>query len=68
MFEYCTVLKHLDIRNIEFSNVSASNTSLLIANVPKDCEIIVKNDTEKQWFSNKWNAWTNVKTADEYEA
>ena len=35
--------------------------------VPKDCLIIVKGQTEKDWVLNVRSDFTNVKTIEEYE-
>ena len=66
MFYNCRALKHLDIRNFDFTSVT--NTNNAFYNVPTDCEIIVADDTQKQWFATKFSTLTNVKTVAEYEA
>lgn len=67
MFNGCSSLKHLDIRNLDFSNCTYSSTTYAFTNVPDTCEIIVKNDTMKSWFTTNLPGFTNVKTAEEYE-
>lgn len=66
MFYNCTSLNHLDIRQMKFS--SATSFTNAFTNVPNDCEIIVKDATEKSWFATNWSNLTNVKTVAEYEA
>ena len=66
MFAGCSKLMFLDIRNFEFSK-AFGNTGNEFGNVPAGCEIIVKNNTEKQWFATNWSNLTNVKTVEEYE-
>lgn len=63
MFNECTSLQHLDMREFHFNGV----TSFINAfkSVPNDCEIIVKDDTEKAWFTTNWANLTNVKTVAE---
>lgn len=66
MFRNCTNLRYLDIRSFTFS----SNASIWSAfdGVSNSCEIIVKSQTEKDWFASKFTRLTNVKTVAEYEA
>ena len=65
-FEGCKSLKKLDVRNINFSTLSNHNNIFTL--MPKDCLIIVKNQTEKNWVLSKRSDFTNVKTVEEYEA
>lgn len=63
----------LDIRNCEFSKLTLSSAYMSIfgtynKQIPDDCLIIVKNDDEKTWLTNKYTTLTNVKTVAEYEA
>lgn len=67
MFYQCTSLKHLDIRKMVLNDVRG-DINLFVSGVPADCEIIVKDDTEKTWWASKYPAYTNVKTVEEYEA
>ena len=60
MFSGCQALKHLDIRNFTFDNVE-TYTSML-NNVPTDCLIIVKSETEKLWFASRFTFYNNVKS------
>lgn len=65
MFFSCSSLKYLDIRNFTFDKVT--NSSNMFISVPKDCLIIVKGQTEKDWVLTQRNVFTNVKTIAEYE-
>lgn len=65
MFQNCTSLVHLDMRKFDFTKTSFSTT--MFTGVPSTCEIIVKNDTQKAWFTTNWPSLTNVKTVAEYE-
>lgn len=63
MFSECYALQKLDIRNMTFDNVT-SHTNMF-KNVPNNCEIIVKDDTQKTWITSKFSDLTNVKTVAE---
>ncbi len=64
MLYKCSKLKHLDVRSLDISNLT--NSSSFNVNVPSNCEIIVKDDTQKTWWTGK--NFTNVKTVAELEA
>lgn len=66
MFSGCTSLKYLDIRTFDFS--SATSYSTIFAGVPASCEIIVKDNTVKEWVLARRSDFTNVKTVAELEA
>lgn len=71
MFSYRCGLTKIDMRNFDFTNVTNSNNmfgSTAYEGVPNDCEIIVKDDTQKNWITSKFTRLTNVKTVAEYEA
>lgn len=73
MFASCVSLEFLDIRNFTFDSVTSFNNFLGYQGgptyyVPRDCEIIVKSQTEKNWFATNFSSYTNVKTVAEYEA
>lgn len=79
MFSKCPNLQHLDLRGFDFTKITtASNYSNMFGTtydsvvIPSNCEIIVKDATQKAWFNNNTNAainkFTNVKTVAEYEA
>lgn len=70
MFVGCSSLMHLDIRKMTFNNVSTDSSSCgyMFVNIPQDCEIIVKSQTEKDWVLARRHNLTNVKTVAEYEA
>jgi surface protein len=63
MFYYCTSLKKIDIRNFTFDKVTSYNS--IFGDVPADCEIIVKDDTAKEWVLTARSDLTNVKTVAE---
>ena len=63
LFYLCSSLKYLDIRNFNFDKVTSS--TFIFVSVPKDCLIIVKGDSEKQWVLTQRNDLTNVKTVAE---
>ena len=65
MFASCSNLTHLDIRNFDFSNVT--NHKNFLRYMSTDCEIIVKDATQKAWINEKFPTMTNVKTVEEYE-
>lgn len=63
-FGQCYSLKYLDIRNFNFSNVTSSTNTF--KGMPADCEIIVKDDTARDWIlSHSTNGFTNIKTVAE---
>jgi len=71
MFSNCTSLTHIDLRCLVFSK--CGNTSAMFGTssndgVPDNCEIIVKDDTQKTWVNTNFSRLTNVKTVAEYEA
>ena len=66
-FRDCTALEYLDIRNMTFSSVSGTGISSIFYNMKKDCLVIVKSQTEKEWVLGKQSDLTNVKTVNEYE-
>lgn len=71
MFSGCTSLTKLDVRKFEFNNITTYNYlfgSSSNSNVPDDCLIIVKDDTQKTWIETNFSRLTNVQTASEYEA
>ena len=63
MFSGCRQLQHIDIRNMTFNSVT--DYSSMFSNVPSNCEIIVKDDTQKTWITSKFSNLTNVKTVAE---
>lgn len=66
MFSGCSSLTFLDIRGLTMS--ATSMYTACFNYVPTNCEIIVKDTTEKEWLLSKFTSLTNVKTASEYEA
>ena len=59
MFSGCTALQHLDISNFDFTNVTSYSN--MFSNVPANCEILVKDETAKEWITSKFTNLTNVK-------
>jgi surface protein len=70
MFSGCTHLMFIDMRNMTFTNITYSLDMFGAgANaVPDNCEIIVKDQTQKNWITTNFSRLTNVKTVEEYEA
>ena len=66
MFQSCNSLRYLDIRNFDFTKVTSYSS--MFDGVQANCEIIVKDDTAKQWVLAKRSDFTNVKTVAEKEA
>lgn len=65
MFDKCSALTTLDMRKFDFTkSYSPSN---MFRNVPTDCLIIVKDSTQKDWFTTNFSTLTNVQTVEEYE-
>lgn len=63
IFADCKALVYLDIRNMTFNKVSFSTNAF--RDVPANCEIIVKSDTERNWILNVRSDFTNIKTVAE---
>lgn len=63
MFQDCSSLKYLDIRNFTFDKVTAYRN--MFNSVPTDCEIIVKDDTQRNWLKTNFSTLTNIKTVAE---
>lgn len=59
MFNWCQSLQHLDISNFDFTNVTSYTNMFFI--VPSSCEILVKDETAKEWITSKFTNLTNVK-------
>ena len=55
----CENLKHLDISNFDFTNVVEKTA--MFANTPTTCEILVKDETAKNWMNTNFPEMTNVK-------
>lgn len=66
MFHRCSHLAHIDIRKMTLTGIT--DYTNMFSNIPLDCEIIVKDDTQKAWILDKFSSLTNVKTVAEYEA
>lgn len=63
MFQNCNALMHLDIRQFDFTKVTSYNN--MFVGVPADCEIIVADDTARNWVLARRSDFTNVKTVAE---
>ena len=73
MFGYCINLRFIDMRKMTLDAVPSLSTSGMFGasannGVPNDCEIIVKDETQKNLITNAFSRLTNVKTVAEYEA
>ena len=70
MFSGCLSLEKVDIRNLDLTNITiyGSQTKGMFYAVPKNCLIIVKNNTAKTKIQNAYETFTNVKTLAEYQA
>ena len=58
MFDGCELLKTLDISNFDFSKVT--NSSNMFRNIPADCQILVKDQTAKNFVLSARSDLTNV--------
>ena len=68
MFQYCRKLQKLDVRNCNFSIITSSY-SYMLEEVPTNCLIITKDETEKTWWQKRaGTSYTNIKTLAEYQA
>lgn len=59
MFNGCSKLTKLDISNFDFSKVT-TYTGMFI-DVPVSCEILVKDESTKNWINTNFPTMTNVK-------
>ena len=66
LFSGCSSLQLIDIRDFTFNQVTTYSS--MLNRVPATCVIVVKSNTEKQWFNTNFPFYTNVKTVEEYEA
>ena len=64
MFQSCSRLQKIDMRNFDFSNVTTYNNAF--TNVPANCLIVVADSTQKTWLNTNFPSLTNVKTVAEY--
>lgn len=58
MFDGCELLKTLDISNFDFSKVT--NSSNMFRDIPTDCQILVKDQTAKNFVLSARSDLTNV--------
>lgn len=63
MFYNCTSLEHLDIRNLMCTKIKTYTN--MFYGVPANCEIIVKDDEQRNWVLTQRSDFTNVKTVAE---
>ena len=71
IFFSCNALELLDIRGMLFSQgapTSPFNIASTSSQIPANCIIVVKDDTEKAAFTTALPRYTNVMTVAEYEA
>lgn len=59
MFSGCGNLTNLDISNFDFSSVT--DYTSMFDDIPVNCEILVKDQTAKDWITSKFSTLTNVK-------
>jgi uncharacterized protein YjbI with pentapeptide repeats len=65
-FRDCSSLEYLDIRDLDLLN--ATSYSNAFKSVPTNCEIIVKDNANREWILQKCNSkLTNIKTVAEIE-
>lgn len=58
MFNGCTSLQKLDISSLELTGLAS--TTGMFAGVPDNCLILVKDQTQKDWFTTNYLNLTNV--------
>lgn len=70
LFSGCTSLSYIDISGLDIANCSnvINQYGTFLDNVPTTCEIIVADQTQKDFMTTTFPSYTNVKTAAEYEA
>ena len=61
MFFCCSSLTNLDISNFTFDKLTDYDSEEMFVDVPNNCEILVKSQTEKDWITSKFTNLTNVK-------
>ena len=73
LFNGCTSLEFIDIRGLDLVNSTYQSSFLGVGQgsvgaVPQNCEIIVADQTQKDYMTTNFPDYTNVKTVAEYEA
>ena len=58
MFENCTSLEELDMSNFDFTTTWSIDN--MFRNVPTNCLIYVKDQTQVDWFTTNFPSLTNV--------
>ena len=61
MFNGCSKLTSIDIRKINFAKVNGFYN--MFVGVPDDSEIIVMNETQRNWILGKFSNLNNIKLA-----
>lgn len=57
-FESCTSLRKLDVSNLDFT--SSTQTGMFTRTTPTDCLVLVKDQANKDWFTQRCPTMTNV--------
>lgn len=57
-FESCTKLRKLDVSNLDFTTCTQSN--MFYRSTPTDCLVLVKDQANKDWFTQYCPTMTNV--------
>lgn len=65
MFDGCSSLEKLDMSSFDFA-ISVGFTSGMFNNVPANCLILVKDQTQKDWFTTNFSNLTNVQIKSQY--
>ena len=58
MFDGCSLLTSINLSGFNFAN--CTNYTNMFRNVSTSCEIIVKDQANKDWFTNNFPSMTNV--------
>lgn len=65
MFYYCQSAEKIDIRTLDSTKITSSGN--MMAYIPNNCLIIVKDEAFKTWLKEKFSSLMNIKTVAEYE-
>lgn len=71
MFYYCVKAEYIDLRYFDLTKIQNKTNMFGTSSsdgVPNNCEIIVADQTQKDWMNTNFSRLTNVKTVAEYEA
>lgn len=58
LFSQCSSLEEVDMSKFDFTNTYNYDTAF--RNIPTNCLIYVKDQTQKDWFTTNWSGLTNV--------